>query len=76
VGRTRRSASSCGIKSGFIRADAWVLYWGNPDVAVEAGSGTFKAFTVIADEAEGAAWCERFAAAVTRKRFFAGMPAQ
>jgi deazaflavin-dependent oxidoreductase (nitroreductase family) len=35
----------------------------NPDVTVEAGTATFKAVAVIADEAEGAALYERFAAA-------------
>jgi deazaflavin-dependent oxidoreductase (nitroreductase family) len=35
----------------------------NPDVTVEAGTETFKAVAVIADEAERAALYERFAAA-------------
>ena len=50
--------------AGSDRHPAWYYNLAaNPDVSVEAGTETFKAVAVIADEAERAPLYERFAAA-------------
>jgi deazaflavin-dependent oxidoreductase (nitroreductase family) len=50
--------------AGSDRHPAWYYNLSaHPDVTVEAGTETFKAVAVIADEAQGAALHERFAAA-------------